>query len=176
MAHIALVTGLLTGRIHSSFELASRLQKEGHSITYLCQPKTQKKIEANGFVCEPVSEITFDYKDPRRKDMESSWFKKFLFHFKNLDNHYAAGEKILQLDAHKKLLSKVNPDLILVDVELHDLIFTAVDLKIPIRLTTTWFSDTISLNSPSVRTGVMPGSKIKVFWSWFVMRLMQGWF
>jgi len=176
MAHIAIATGLLIGRIHASFALASRLQKEGHTITYLCQPSTVKRIEENGFNCEPVTEITFNYKDPRRKNMESSWFKKLLFHYKNLNSHYAAGEEILQLDAHKRVLSKLNPDLILVDVEIHDLIFTAIELQIPIKLCTTWFSDTISSKSPSIRTSIIPGkgfkgSSLGIFLSWCIMRL-----
>lgn len=175
MAHIVLVTGLLTGRINASFELASRLQKEGHEITFLCQPSTLEKIAANGFKARAVSEITFDYKDPRRSAMESSWFKKLWFHLKYLKSHYSEGLKILKLEEHQKLYREVNPDLALVDVEIHDMIFTAIALKIPIKLTTTWFSDTISINSPSIRTSVMPGrgfsgTKIGILMSWAVMR------
>lgn len=175
MAHIALVTGLLTGRINSSFELSSRLQKEGHSITYLCQPQSRKRIEENGFTCYPVSEITFNYQDPRRS-IGTSWVSKFKFHFKNINNHYAYGKKILKLEEHKEVLRQVNPDLVLIDTEIHDFIFTALELKIPVRLLTTWFSDTISLQSPSIRTDVIPGkgfngTKLGIFLSWFKMRM-----
>lgn len=175
MAHIAIVTGLLSGRIHASFELVSRLQNEGHRITYMCQPSTQQKIEENGFTCVAVPEITFAYIDPRKGNTTFSWQKKLLFHLKYLQSHYAEGVKILKLEEHKKLLRKVNPDLVLVDVEIHDLIFTALELKIPIKLCTTWFSDTISAKSPSIRTSVIPGqgfggSKIGILWSWFLMR------
>ncbi len=174
MAHIAIVTGLLTGRINASFEMASRLGNEGHTITYLCQPKSQKRIEENGFNCFPVSEITFDYKDPRRK-AKASWVDKFKFHFAEIKSHYKEGKKILKLEEHKEVLRTVNPDLILIDTEIHDLIFTAVALKIPVKLITTWFSDTISLKSPSVRTGIIPGkgfsgTKLGVFLSWLKMR------
>ena len=176
MPHIAIVTGLLTGRIHASFELASRLQKEGHTITYLCQPSSQEKIEENGFTCVPVPAITFDYTYPKRSRMESSWFKKFIFHFKHLKHHYSHGEKILNLEGHKEKLRQVDPDLILVDTEIHDLIFTAWELKIPIKLMTTWFSDTISLKNPSIRTTIVPGvgfrgTNLGIFWSWLIMRL-----
>lgn len=175
MAHIAIVTGLLKGRMHSSFEMASRLLAEGHSITYLCQPSTKSKIEANGFKCVPVPEITFNYKDPRRKDYESSWVKKMIFHWKYRNSHYSEGKKILKLSAHTAVLRKVNPDLILVDIEIHDLIFTAIALGIPIKLYTSWFSDKISLKSPSIRTSVIPGrgisgSRVGVFFSWWLMR------
>lgn len=175
MAHIVLVTGLLTGRINASFELASRLQKEGHEITYLCQPSTLGKIESNGFKAVAVSKITFDYKDPRRSAMESSWFKKLLFHLKYSKSHYSEGIKILKLEEHKVLYREVNPDLALIDVEIHDMIFTAIELKIPVKLTTTWFSDKMSLKSPSIRTGVIPGrgfsgTKVGILLSWLVMR------
>jgi len=175
MPNIAIATGLLTGRMNSSFELASRLEKEGHRITYLCQPKTKTKIESNGFTCVPVPEITFDYKYPQRSNMESSWFKKFIFHFKYLNSHYSEGKKILKLGEHKEVLQKVNPDLILIDNEIHNLIFTALSLKIPTKLTTDWFSDKISVNSPSIRTTIIPGeglngTKIGILFSWFIVR------
>lgn len=175
MAHIVLVTGLLTGRINASFELASRLQKEGHEITYLCQPSTLVKIKSYGFNALAVSEITFNYKDPRRSGMESSWFQKLRFHLKYLKSHYSEGTKILKLEEHKALFREVNPDLALIDVEIHDMIFTAIELKIPVKLTTTWFSDKISLKSPSIRTGVVPGrgfsgSRVGILFSWLVMR------
>ncbi len=175
MPHIAIVNNLLTGRLYASFELASRLQLEGHTITYLCQPRIQQKIEENGFTCFPVSEITFTYQDPRRLSMQSGWFKKLLFHFKNWNNHYSEGKKILKIEEHKEVLRKVNPDLILIDYEMHDFIFTAFELKIPTKLTTDWFSDKISVNSPSVRTSVIPGeglsgTKMGIVFSWFVMR------
>lgn len=175
MAQIAIVTGLLTGRINSSFEMATRLQKEGHTIIYLCQPKSQERIEQNGFSCFPVSEITFDYQDPRLS-VTASWFEKFKFHYKNLRNHYTHGKKILKLEEHKEVLRAVNPDLVLIDTEIHDFIFTALELKIPVKLITTWFSDTISLKSPSIRTDVIPGkgfsgTKLGVFLSWFKMRI-----
>lgn len=174
MAHIAIVTSLLIGRINSSFEMASRLEKEGHSITYLCQPKSQKKIEENGFTYFTVSEITFDYQDARQSTT-ASWLEKFKFHFKESKSHYTEGKKVLKLEEHKDVLRKVNPDLVLVDTEIHDFIFTALELKIPVKLITTWFSDTISLRSPSVRTRVIPGkgfngSKMGIFISWFKMR------
>lgn len=176
MAHIVLVTGLLTGRINASFELASRLEQEGHEITYLCQPSTQEKIESNGFKARATSEITFDYKDPRRSQMESSWVKKLRFHYNYRNTHYTEGLKILKLEEHKDLWRKVSPDLALIDVEIHDMIFTAFELGIPVKLTTTWFSDKMSLKSPSIRTGVMPGRGLSgtsagIFFSWLVMRL-----
>lgn len=175
MAHIAIVTGLLKGRINSSFEMSSRLQKEGHRITYLCQPESQERIEESGFLCFPVSEITFDYHDPRLP-LTASWFEKFIFHFKNLKSHYSHGKKILKLEEHKEVLRKVKPDLVLVDTEIHDFIFTALELKIPVKLLTTWFSDTISLRNPSIRTNVFPGkgfngTKLGVFLSWVKMRI-----
>ncbi len=174
MAHIAIVTGLLVGRLNSSFEMATRLQKEGHTITFLCQPQTTKGIEANGFSCAEVPEITFDYQDPRRP-LNASWFQKLRFHFSHLQSHYSAGKEILKLEEHQKVLAAVQPDLILVDTEIHEFIFVAIKLKIPVKLITTWFSDTISFHSPSVRTSIIPGkgftgSKIGIAWSWLKMR------
>ena len=176
MAHIAIVTGLLTGRIYASFELASRLGKEGHSVTFICQPSTENKIAAHGFTCVPITEITFGYKDPRRQKMESSWIAKFWYHFKYLGSHYEEGKKNLNLEAHKKVLTEVAPDLILVDVEIHDIIFTAIELHIPIKLYTDFFSDKISMHLPPIRTSITPGkglrgSKLGISFAWLFLRM-----
>ncbi len=175
MAHIAIVTGLLIGRIYSTFELASRLGAEGHRVTFICQPSTESKIASYGFECKPVPEISFDYKDPRRRGMESTWIAKFLYHFKYLGSHYREGKKILKLEKHKSVLKEVNPDMILVDVEIHDLIFTAIALHIPIKLYTDFFSDKISMDLPPIRSSITPGkgvrgSKVGIIWAWLFLR------
>ncbi|MFS4492232.1 glycosyltransferase [Maribacter sp. 2308TA10-17] len=173
--HIAIAAPSLTGRLNSTFELVSRLENEGHEVTYLCSADIAPKVLKQGFEYVEIPTINFNFKDPNRKEL-SSWFSKFKFHFKNLSKHYANGKKILHLDEYKRIIVELNPDRVVVDVELHDLIFSAIAAKIPVALFHTWFSDTISINSPSIRTNIIPGqnfsgSKMGILWSWILMRL-----
>ena len=174
MAHIAIVTSLITGRIHSSYQLVYRLQNEGHQVTYVCQPSTLKKIQENGFKCEPLPELNLHI-NPYPENDKLSWWNKLKFHYKNIANHFASSWAFYKIDEVKRVLQKVKPDLILVDTEIHDVILPALDLKIPIKLWTTWFPDTISYSSPSSRTSIMPGkgfegSKFGILVSWIKMR------
>lgn len=174
--HIAVAAPSLTGRLHSTFELVSRLEKEGHTVTYLCSSENAKKIECQGFKYIEIPAINFYFKDPDNQ-MSSSWLGRFKFHFKNLGKHYSLGKRILYLEEYKSIIEKLNPDRVIVDVELHDLIFAALAVKIPVILCHTWFSDSISTKLPSIRTSIIPGkgfsgSKLGISLSWLKMRLM----
>lgn len=176
MSTIAIVPSLLTGRINASFEFATRLIAEGHTIIYLCPSYSIEKIKANGFSTILLPYIAFNYENPLKGNRAYSWMDKLKFHLKYYNKHYAQGKEILNLEGHKAKIVAVNPDLILIDNELHELIFTAWDLKIPVKLITTWFSDKISLKTPSIRTSIIPGkrfsgSKVGIGISWFKMRL-----
>lgn len=174
--YIAVAAPNLTGRLHSTFELVSRLEREGHTVTYLCDAEIAKKIKKQGFSYIEIPAINFNFSDakqPRRY----AWFQKFQFHFRNLGKHYLRGKRILHLDEYKKIIEEVKPDRVLVDVELHDLIFTALASKIPVVLFHTWFSDKIDSNLPPIRTTIIPGkgfsgSKMGITLAWIKMRLM----
>ena len=173
--HIAVAAPSLTGRLNSTFELVSRLEKEGHEVTYLCSADIAPKIQKQGFKYVEIPTINFNFKDPNQKELPS-WFSRFKFHFKNLNKHYTRGKQILHLDEYKRIIAELNPDKAIVDVELHDLIFTSIAAKVPVALFHTWFSDTISVNSPSIRTNIIPGqkfsgSKMGILCSWIAMRI-----
>lgn len=174
--HIAIAAPSLTGRLHSTFELASRLEKEGHEVIYLCSADIAKKIKRQGFKHVEIPKINFQFTDSEQA-MSPSWLEKFKFHYKNLGKHYTRGKRILHLDGYKKIITELNPDKVLCDVELHDIIFSALVAKIPVILFHTWFSDKIDLNLPSIRTSIVPkegfgGSKFGIAISWLKMRLM----
>ncbi|MGB3152446.1 MAG: hypothetical protein WBB27_17460, partial [Maribacter sp.] len=157
MSHIAIVPSLLTGRINASFEFASRLIAEGHTITYMCPKYSIEKVKVNDFSTVLLPDIAFKYVNPLKEHHIHSWMDKLKFHFQYYNNHYTQGKEILNLEAHKSKMLEVNPDLILIDNELHELIFIAWELKIPMKLTNDWLSDKISLTNPSLRTSIIPG-------------------
>jgi len=168
MAHIALIITGLTGKLNASFEMASRLQKEGHRVTYLCPFDVREKVEFLGFEYQQLPDINFDFKD-MTYDLISSkgWVDRFLFHFKNLSDHFSNGYRILNIDNYKKALNELNPDKVLVDMELHELIFTAIDLKIPVTLFSSWFSNRLSTKLPPLRSSLTPdGNTVRIIVAW----------
>ena len=164
MTHIALIITGLTGRLHSSFQMATKLQKEGHSITYLCPEDVKDKVETIGFSYVQLPSINYNYEHSDLKAIQSSsWYMRCKYHFKNYHKHYIKGIKVLHLEEYKTILHKLNPDHVIIDMELHDLIFTAAALKIPITLFTAWFSNSMGLGTtlPPLRTDILPGKGIK---------------
>lgn len=173
MAHIAVVISGLSGRMHSGFELISRLEKEGHRVTCLCQPNTTETVAKQGFDYLEIPAINFKYIDPEAKAFQSSWFQKWKRHVNNRSGRYAQGKKLLHLADYEKIWAEIKPDHALIDVELHDLIFTAYVEKISVTLFHTWFSDTRSLELPPIRTSIRPGmgfegSILGIAWSRFL--------
>lgn len=178
MAHIGLIISGLTGRLHSSFELATKLQKEGHSITYLCPQNVKDKVENIGFKYVQLAPVNMGYNSENLKIIQaSSWYKRCKYHFINYNKHHEKGKKILGLDKYKNKLATVNPDHIIIDMELHDLIFTATSLNIPVTLFTAWFSNRkgSGFKLPPLRTDIIPGKGIKgsalnIFTNWLFIK------
>ncbi len=172
--HIAVAVPYLLGRLHSTFELISRLEKEGHTVTCLCSKLISEKIKNQGFSFVEIPEINFYFEDPKREAL-STWSAKCKYYFKNLNNHYTYGKRILHLEEYKNIITKLMPDKVLADVELHDLIFAAIAAKIPVVLFHTWFSDKTSINLPSLRSTIIPGvgfrgTKLGIVLNWVKLR------
>lgn len=170
MPHIAVVVSGLLGRMHSGFELISRLEKEGHRVTCLCQPYTTEIVAKQGFDYLEIPEINFNFIDSQAKIPDGSWFQKWKRHLKSRQGRYEYGKKLLKLIAYEKIWDELKPDHVVIDVELHDLIFTAYSAKIPITLFHTWFSDVPDLRLPPIRTSIIPGkglggSSIGIAWA-----------
>lgn len=156
-SHIAVVISGLSGRMHSGFELLSRLEMEGHQVTCLCQPYTTEVVAKQGFDYLEIPQINFKYSDPKANVEKTSWFQKWMRHLNNRRSRYEQGKKWLQLGEYEKIWTELKPDHVLVDVELHDLIFTAYAARIPVTLFHTWFSDTPSIGLPPIRSSITPG-------------------
>lgn len=109
----------------------------------------------------------------------TGWFAKLRKHFHSRSSRYEKGKTLLKLDEYKSIWEALAPDHALIDVELHDLIFTAYASGVPTTLFHTWFSDTRSLRLPPIRTAITPGvgiqgSKPGIAWAW-VMNHAKIW-
>ncbi len=173
--HIAVVAPSLLGRLHATFELVSRLENEGHQVTYLCDAATAKSINSQGFNHIKIPAINFNFTDPDQK--LNSWWQKLKFHLKNFGEHYRRGKSLLDLEEYQRIISKLKPDKVLVDVEIHDLIFASLAVKIPVTLYHTWYSDTRSVCLPPIRSSIIPGngfsgSKAGIILAWIKISAM----
>lgn len=193
MPHIAIVISGLSGRMNSGFELISRLRSEGHRVTCLCQPFTTETVARQGFDYLEIPEVNFKYSDAGehkdenanlepdadvgaisdRAENQDSWLQKAREHYTSRRTRYEKGKKQLGLAEYEKIWARLKPDYALIDVELHDLIFTAYADGIPITLFHTWFSDTPSEGLPPIRSSITPGEGLSgsaagIAWARFV--------
>ncbi|SEQ99348.1 glycosyltransferase, MGT family [Hyunsoonleella jejuensis] len=177
MAHISLIMTGLTGNLHASLELASRLKNEGHKITYFAIRDVKSITEQYDYnyvqLPEIVHSITIeDLGCPK----QSSWLKRFLFHKKNKATIYKKAQELLKLNQFKTIIKSGKPDIVIVDRELHEIIFTVQALKIPFIISTTWFSNKMSSQLPPLRTSIIPnvgfnGKPPIILIHWYIIKL-----
>ncbi|MFS4481477.1 glycosyltransferase [Hyunsoonleella sp. 2307UL5-6] len=154
MAHIAICTSKLKGLLYASFELARRLESEGHSITFLCPIDVKNLIENEGFKFLEVPPIKFWYKPNAVK--KNSWKERFKTHFTSRDLGFETLKKELHIPVYIETLKKIKPDLVICDMQLHEIIFAAYGLKIPLKLLSPWFCMRKIAGLPSIKSPIIP--------------------
>ncbi|MEO0572696.1 MAG: nucleotide disphospho-sugar-binding domain-containing protein [Bacteroidota bacterium] len=160
--HIAIATTGLTGILNASIALALRLQKEGHRITYMCPQDVRKTVVTHGLDYVQLPSVNFYFK------LEEEGLKKrFWYGLKN----YEKGKKVLKIGQFKGALTDIKADKLLIDTELHELIFCAIQLKIPVTPITQFFPNLIRPKVPPISSTSLPGkglwgTRIGILLSW----------
>lgn len=179
MAHTAVVMTGLTGNVNSSLAVALKLISEGHKVTCLSVLDVKKKIEPYGIPYVQLPEINFSFSNENLSHLRnSSWMKKFNYHKKNKEKIFKNSREILGLDIYEMIISNLKIDKVLIDQELHDLIFVCYNLKIPITLLNSFFSNKmgLGLTLPPLRTNISPkkglkGSVFGILANWMFIKL-----
>ena len=172
MAHIACLTTGLTGVFNASLEVVSRLQKDGHRVTYLCTPQNKDRLVGEGFESADILPINV-HPAPKLPHFGGplSWFKKLIFKASNAQSRKQAALSSLGMEAFSDTLQRLNPDIVLIDMELHEHIITAVTLDFRVVLLSQWFSGWKRRGLPPIHTDIVPGKGIKgtllgIKWAW----------
>ena len=141
MAHIVVITTGLTGILNASFELMHRLEKAGHQVTCACPKDVSVKVKVQNFPYlqllpvnyEPAPGLPF-FKRPFRKG------RRLLYKWANRRKRQKEAVIALGMEDFESKIQALKPDLLIVDVELHEHIMTAVAQEMPILLLSQWFS------------------------------------
>ncbi|MFK7806516.1 MAG: glycosyltransferase [Saprospiraceae bacterium] len=162
MAKIICVTTGLRGILNASFELVDRLQNDGHEVIYASPGKVAVSISGQGlrFVQLPAIENSFkeeipNYNGPLKK------LSRFFYKYKNAEERKSKALNQWMPRAFAGLLESERPDLVLIDIELHEYIFTAYGQKIPFLLLSQWFSLWNRPGLPYLLTDTIPGEGVK---------------
>lgn len=181
MSKIICITSGLNGILNASFELVNRLSAEGHELLYASPKDVKKIVEKQGISYRPLPEIktqtTLDlpvYEGPFRK--VSRWAYKV----KNAKKLQKLALSNLEPHDFLKLLNNESPDLLIIDVELHEYILKAYAKKIPLLLLSQWFSLWKRAGLPYLLHDTTPGEGWKgqpwaIELSWKIIRLKRWW-
>ncbi len=179
MKHIAIITSGLVGITNASFQLAHRLQTEGHRITYLCPKPIEALVKAQGLSYVQLPEINFKFSflntEALRQKKYSTFFK-YIYHYTHLKQQYNAGITALQLLDYERILNTLNPDVALIDLEIHEAILPALKLNINTKLLSCFLFNQRQSNLPPLRSTIIPkqgfsGSRLGIEFEWLQLKL-----
>jgi UDP:flavonoid glycosyltransferase YjiC (YdhE family) len=179
MAHIVCVTSGLTGIFHASLEVISRLDAQGHEVTYLSTPSRVNRLIEEGIQVNEIPPINIS-PGPERAQFTGGLtkFKKIWSSIKSVKERRSKAVHALGMNKFAELLKSVNPDLVLIDMELHEHVMTIFQMDIPLILMSPWFSGWKSSGLPPLGTNIIPGrgawgSKFGIELAWFKYRIIR---
>lgn len=176
MANILCITSGLTGILNASFELVSRLEAMGHSVTYSSPRDVNENVSVQGFNYLQLDPINFDpapeppaFSGPLRK------LNRLLHKVTHIKERRRKAVLALNMDSFKEKLAHVNPDLIVIDIELHEHIMTLISMKQNVLLLSQWFSTWNRNGLPPIQSSIIPGisfngSKLGMRLSWMNLK------
>lgn len=181
MAHIICITTGLTGILYASLELVKRLEVAGHQVTYACPAEVGEKARANNVNYYQLPPINYfpapelpDFKGKTRK-LKRWWYR--LTHAKRLKQE--AFEN-LGMQTFEQTLNEWNADLLIIDVELHEHLMTAVARKYNVLLLSQWFFLGKRPGLPPLVSDIIPkkdfaGSSMGIEWTWKRIQWKRWW-
>ncbi len=181
MAHIVCITSGLTGILYASFELVRQLEAAGHTITYASPKEVGEKVKVNAIQYEQLPPVNFNpapeppcFSGPLRK------VKRWWYRYRKANALRGEAVQALGMQDFVKRLRRWSPDLLLIDVELHEHLMTAVSEKVPTVLLSQWFSLWQRPGLPPLLHDTIPGegwrgSNMGLNWAWQKVRWQRWW-
>ena len=172
MAHIVCATQSLSGLLYSSSELLRRLQAAGHRVTYLTKPGGKAVVQAQDLHYQALPGAK---RVPPRD--EASTGLSLWRGVRTIKNRRRHAVDRLGITAFRDRLLELEPDALLIDIELHAHIIAAVPLGIPTALVNQFFGVWKRPGVPPLHKPIVPGdgwrgSRWGIEWAW--MRLRAG--
>lgn len=179
MARIIIITSGLRGILNASFELANRLENAGHTVLLAAprdggQAERFEFIRLPDFVPDPAPELP---------NFNGRWAKLRRLFYRIYHAKERAQKSMAALDPMATLKSiheKYRPDLLLIDVEMHEYVFTAHALQINFKLLSQWYSLWDRPGLPYLLTNTIPGqgfngSRLGIRLHWWRVKWQRFW-
>jgi len=158
MARILIIHTGLTGILNASFELVHRLEKTGYNCVLATPKKVEKKVEAQGIQYLQLDPVNFDpapelpnYSGPLRK------VSRVIHKYAKAGSRKEQAIENLGMDAFWEKVQSVNPDLVIIDIELHEHLMTLHVNGVNMVLLSQWFSTWNRKGLPPIVSDIIPG-------------------
>lgn len=130
--HVAVICHEFTSRFNTSLELADRLRAAGHRVTYISHADVGDRVVASGHA---FRRLTGSPADPPRLGTPSPWgIVRWAGDARAARRATAADDEI------ERCLVEIDPDILVIDVEMHYATIATASLGIPTVLYMNWFS------------------------------------
>ncbi len=181
MAQIMCMTSGLTGILNASFELVARLQSKGHDCICASPLPVGDKVQAQGLSYLQLDPVNYDpapplpeFAGPLRK------MKRLVYKIRHVSRRRQEAVKALGMEAFLEKMRKAAPDLVIIDMELHQHIFALVTAGYKVLLLSQWFSTWYAKRLPPIVHHTIPGrgfsgSRLGLEWSWMNIRGQRWW-
>lgn len=158
MANIVCMTSGLRGLLNASFELVTRLKRNGHSVTYACPWDVREAVEAQGLDYVQLPAVNYSPAPaPERVDGALGLLRSRLAEWRSAPRRRAAGVAALNLGPFRDFIDNARPDLVLIDSELYEHVFTLRQLGTPLVLITPFFPTWQRPGLPPLQLDLTPG-------------------
>lgn len=152
MASLLLVTNGLPGMLYSSIELARRLQATGHRVVYCTVEDARDRVTRSGITFRPLPSTGWQaFVD---EDRRHGFPRRLL----RLAARRRAAVDALSAAPFDRLLQEIDPDLVLLDGELHEQVIIACSAGRDVALLNTFVSMWRLPGMPPPHCFVIPGS------------------
>lgn len=176
MAHVLCSNTGLTGIHRASLELVTRLQGGGHRVT-LASPRDVAAHEVPSSI-EIVRIPGVRLSPAPQVERESSRALRKVTELRTARARRSMGVGRLGMESFAALLGERRPDLVLLDLELHEHITTALALGFRVALISPFFGFDRRRGLPPLDSSIVPGrglrgTKLGIEWAWARARARQ---
>ena len=169
MAQILIITSGISSIVNANLEMARKLQHAGHHVTYASKSNIQEIIERQNLNFQKLGvDSTADREDKANTNSSS------------LTDKTQQQRLIEEKGWHQfsAQISATRPDLIIIDIELHECIFSALSTGTPVLLVSTFLSLWKCPGLPPLHLNSIPGTGLSgsaagISLSWFYFRLRK---
>jgi hypothetical protein len=147
--------------LNSSLELTRRLVSAGHRVSYVSHADLHAVMTANQRV---FHQLTHDPDfEAELRELPPPWKRPGPWGIRALVQWYRARRRLrarsAQLGSFEALLKELEPDMVIIDIELHAAVITTISMGFPLAMVSPWFSLFRDAKLPPMDCELLPGHR-----------------